>query len=245
MQGAGVGLQGVNAQLAGTAQGMQGSQIGLSAADRALAAGQLAQQGANTSLAGTNQVMQGAQVGLQGVDRQLAGTNQAMQGAQVGLQGVDRQLAGSAQGMQGAQIGLQGVAGAQAGYGITNQASANMANMGTQQLAAQNSIYNTQNQIGGQQQAQQQAALNQQYQDFLNQRNYPYQQLAFQSDMLRGLPLSQTASQMYAAPQSALTQVAGGALVAKGLGAFAKGGRVKAKKQRPAGLAELAISKMA
>jgi hypothetical protein len=117
--------------------------------------------------------------------------------------------------------------------------------MGTQQLAAQNSIYNTQNQIGGQQQTQQQNALNQQYQDFLDQKNYPYKQLAFQSDMLRGLPLSQSSNQIYSAPQSPLTQVAGAGLVAKGLGAFAKGGKVKVKKQRPAGLAELAISRMA
>jgi hypothetical protein len=148
--------------------------------------------------------------------------------------------------MQGAQVGLQGVAGAQAGYGLTNQASANMANMGTQQLAAQNSIYNTQNQIGGQQQTQQQNALNQQYQDFLDQKNYPYKQLAFQSDMLRGLPLSQASGQMYSAPPSMAATAAGLGTAAIGASKLmAKGGKVKAKKQRPAGLAELAISRMA
>jgi hypothetical protein len=85
--------------------------------------------------------------------------------------------------------------------------------------------------------------MSQQYQDFLNQQNYPYKQLGFMSDMLRGLPLSQSSSQIYQQPQSPLTQIAGAGLTAKGLGLFgAKGGAVI---DRPAGLAELAISRMA
>jgi hypothetical protein len=95
---------------------------------------------------------------------------------------------------------------------------------------------------GTQQQQQNQNIQSQQYQDFLNQQNYPYKQLGFMSDMLRGLPLSQASQQIYQQPQSALSQVTGAGLVAKGLGAFAEGGAVT---QRPAGLAELAISRMA
>jgi hypothetical protein len=41
MQGAGVGLSGVDRQLAGTAQGMQGAQVGLAGVGQQLAAGQL------------------------------------------------------------------------------------------------------------------------------------------------------------------------------------------------------------
>jgi hypothetical protein len=69
--------------------------------------------------------------------------------------------------------------------------------------------------------------------------------LGFMSDMLRGLPLSQSSSQIYQAPPSALSTAAGlgtAALGASKLGLFAKGGAVT---QRPAGLAELAISRMA
>jgi len=110
IQGAGMGLQGVNTQLAGMAQGMQGAGMGL--------------QGVNTQLAGTAQGMQGAQTGLQGVNAQLAGTAQGMQGAQVGLAGVDRQLAGTAQGMQGASLGMQGAN--QAGQLMLGGANAGM-----------------------------------------------------------------------------------------------------------------------
>jgi len=69
--------------------------------------------------------------------------------------------------------------------------------------------------------------------------------LGFQSDMLRGLPLSQSSSQIYQAPPSNLSTAVGlgtAALGASRLGMFAGGGAVT---QRPAGLAELAISRMA
>ena len=99
--------------------------------------------------------------------------------------------------------------------------------------------------MGGVQQQQQQNVLNQQYQDFLNQKQYPYQQVGFMSDMLRGLPLSQSTTSMYSNP-SMLSQVAGlgtAAAGAYGLAKKAKGGKIK-EQQRPAGLAELALSKM-
>jgi hypothetical protein len=108
-------------------------------------------------------------------------------------------------------------------------------------------MLNAQNTMGGQQQAQQQAALTQQYQDFLTQKQAPYQQLSYQSDMLRGLPMSQSTNQMFQAPPSAAATAAGLGTAAIGAAQLmrAKGGAIKEKKQRPAGLAELAISKMA
>jgi hypothetical protein len=81
--------------------------------------------------------------------------------------------------------------------------------------------------MGQQQQALEQQRLQQQYQDFLNQRAYPQQQLAYMSDMLRGLPLSQTTQQMYQAPGSPLAQIAGAGLTYMGAqkaGYFADGG---------------------
>jgi hypothetical protein len=220
MQGAGVGLQGVNAQLAGTAQGMQGSQIGLSAADRAIAAGQLAQQGYNTG---------------------LAGTGQAMQGAQVGLQGVDRQLAGTAQGMQGAQVGLQGVNAAQAGYSLTNQAAANMANIGSQQLAGQTGIYGLQNQVGGQQQALEQQAINQQIQNYANTQNNAMDKLTAYNSLLRGYVVPGTTTTQYQAQPTLANQVAGLGTTAYAASQLAKkkGGVIRAPKR--SGLHTLAL----
>jgi hypothetical protein len=78
----------------------------------------------------------------------------------------------------------------------------------------------------------------------LNQQNYPYKQLGFMSDMLRGLPLSQASQQIYQQQPSALTQLAGLGTAAYGVSRMAEGGKVKENK-RGAGLAELAISRMA
>jgi hypothetical protein len=80
--------------------------------------------------------------------------------------------------------------------------------------------------------------MSQQYQDFLNQQNYPYKQLGFLSDMTRGLPLSQASSAMYQAPPSMISQIGGLGIAAKASGAFQEGGPVRA------GLADLAISRM-
>lgn len=137
----------------------------------------------------------------------------------------------------GAGLGLQGLSTALQGAG-------QMGTLGSQQFQQGMDINKLQQATGATQQAQQQQALSQQYQDFLTQKQYPYQQLSYMSDMLRGLPMSQSTQQLFQTPQSALTQVAGAGLVAKGLGMYAKGGKVK-EKQRPAGLAELALSKMA
>ena len=224
--GAGLGLQGLSGAQQGLGTALQGGQLGLSGIGTALQG----QQGQQAGISGANQAYQ-----------------TGIQGAGMGLQGVNAQLAGTAQGMQGAQVGLQGVAGAQAGYGLANQAAGNLANIGTQQQASNLGILNAQTAAGAQQQAAQQAALTQQYQDFLTQKQAPYQQLGYMSDMLRGLPMSQSASQIYQAPPSAASTLAGVGTAAYGLSKLAKkGGSVKdIKKQRPAGLAELAISKMA
>jgi hypothetical protein len=69
------------------------------------------------------------------------------------------------------------------------------------------------------------------------------------SNMLRGLPMQSTTSNMYQAAPSNVSQLAGLGMAGYGLSRLAgggnkKGGRIKAK-QRPAGLAELALSKMA
>ena len=134
----------------------------------------------------------------------------------------------------GAGLGLQGLQ-------TANQAAQNLANIGNTQYQQNMGINAMQNQYGGQQQQQVQNVLNNQYQDYLNYQNYPYKQMGFMSDMLRGLPLTQQSGTIYQPAPSMLQQVAGAGITAKALGAFAGGGSVG---ERPAGLAELAIYRM-
>ena len=134
----------------------------------------------------------------------------------------------------GAGIGLQGLQTAMTG-------AKSLADIGQTQYGQNLGLLDVQNRFGAQQQQQMQNALNTEYQDFLNFQNYPYKQMGFMSDMIRGLPLTQQSSAMYAQPPSMVQQVAGLGITGKALGAFAKGGSVN---DRPAGLAELAIHNM-
>jgi len=139
----------------------------------------------------------------------------------------------------GAGLGLQGLQ-------TANQAASNLANIGQTQYGQNVGLLNLQNQFGAQQQQQVQNILSNQYQDYLNAQNYPYKQLGFMSDMLRGLPLTQQSSSVYAPPPSAVSQVAGlGGAALTGAKLFgAKGGATKDLEERPAGLAELAVYNM-
>ena len=165
-------------------------------------------------------------------DIQAQGLNNAYQQA---MQQFNAQNQLNAQQQQfGAGLGLQGLQ-------TANQAAQNLANIGQTQYGQNMGILGMQNQFGGQQQQQVQNVMNNQYQDYLNAQNYPYKQLGFMSDMLRGLPLTQQATAMYGQAPSMVQQVAGLGITGKALGAFAKGGSVN---DRPAGLAELAIYNM-
>ena len=118
----------------------------------------------------------------------------------------------------GANLGLQGQQ-AQAGALAQQLAAANqLAGLGGQQLQAQQGIYNLQNQLGQQQQAQQQNVINQAIQNYATEQQYPFMQLGVLNSMLRGLPMQQSSTQMYQAPPSAVSQLAG--LGTAGLGAL-------------------------
>jgi hypothetical protein len=116
-----------------------------------------------------------------------------------------------------------------------------LADIGQTQYGQNLGLLDVQNRFGAQQQQQIQNQLNTEYQDFLNYQNYPYKQLGFMSDMIRGLPLTQQSQTMYQQPPSMLSQVAGAGITGKALGVFKKGGSVD---ERPAGLADLAIYNM-
>jgi len=160
----------------------------------------------------------------QDMQAQLANQQQLMQAQQLAEQ--SRQY--------GAGLGLQGLQTALTGAG-------QLGALGSQQFTQNMGINQLQSQYGTQQQQQGQNVLNNQYQDFLNYQNYPYKQLGFMSDMLRGLPLTQQSSSIYAPPPSVGSQVAGLGAVAAGAALRAKGGTIE---EKPAGLADLALSRM-
>jgi len=187
----------------------------------------LANQQAELSLGSQNlQAKLGVQQFGAGQDlqAQLANQQQLMQAQQLAEQ--SRQY--------GAGLGLQGLQTALTGAG-------QLGALGSQQFTQNMGINQLQSQYGTQQQQQGQNVLNNQYQDFLNYQNYPYKQLGFMSDMLRGLPLTQQSSSIYAPPPSIGSQVAGLGAVAAGAALRAKGGTIE---EKPAGLADLALSRM-
>ena len=199
-------------------------------AARRLQAQQLNQQ-AGLTVGGQNlQAQLGTQqLGTQtGMQSQLA-NQQAFQNARQ-LAEQSRQFGGS--------LGMQGIQAAMQGAGQLGQ-------LGGQQFGQQKDVIGMQNQMGTQQQQQEQALINARMQDFAAQQRYPYQNLEFMSNILRGTPMG-TVQSMYT-PQPGIGQQALGAGTSlagaymMGGGKFADGGYVN---YQPAGLAELAISKM-
>jgi hypothetical protein len=117
-----------------------------------------------------------------------------------------------------------------AGYGMANQAAGQLGQLGQNQYQQSMGINTLQNQYGGQQQALQQQGLSQAYQDFQNQQNYPYKQLGFMSDLIRGLPLGQQSTKsLYEPPPSTAQSIGQLGLGAYGIGQMfkAEGGTVK------------------
>jgi len=139
----------------------------------------------------------------------------------------------------GAGLGLQGLQTAMTGANALTNIGQTTFNQGMD-------VNKLQNTYGGQQQNQINTILGNQYQEWLNSQNQPYKQMGFMSDIIRGAPLSQMGSTIYGGQPSTVAQLAGVGLTAKGLGMFAKGGAVEdvAYRDKPAGLAELAIHKM-
>jgi hypothetical protein len=123
----------------------------------------------------------------------------------------------------GSTLGLQG-------YGQGIQAASTLGQLGQTRYGQEMGISDAIARAGAVQQAQGQQGLDLAYQDFTQQKNYPYQQLAFQSDMLRGLPLSQSSQQMYSAAPSTMSQLGGLGTTALGIygmsGGFKKDGGV-------------------
>lgn len=125
----------------------------------------------------------------------------------------------------GSSLGLQG-------YNQALQGASTLGQLGQNQYGQQMGINAAQQQAGAQQQAFNQQGLSNQYQDFLNRQNYPYQQLGFMSDILHGTPTGGiTTQQKSELPPSMFGQIAGLGLgigsALNGINKFKEGGTVK------------------
>lgn len=112
----------------------------------------------------------------------------------------------------GTQAGLTGSAqAAQAGQALGQ--------LGASQQQAGLQLAQAQEQFGSMGQKEKQAALDQAYQDYITQQQYPYKQLGFMSDLLRGSASLATtgAKSVYESPPSLLSQVGGLGLGALGM----------------------------
>jgi hypothetical protein len=151
------------------------------------------------------------------------------------LQGQQAAYQGALQNMQyGAGLGMQGLSTAQQGYGMAGQAGTGLANIGNQQLAAQQGILGLQSQVGKDQQAQEQQIINQNIQNYANQQQAPMQAYNQYNALLRGYAVpGMTATQYQAAP-SMTSQIAGlGTAAAGAYGLMKKkGGAIKEPKGR-------------
>lgn len=129
---------------------------------------------------------------------------------------AQQQQFGAGLGLQGLQTALQG--------------ASQLGNLGNVQFGQNKDVINLQNTLGAQQQQQAQNVLNTQYQDYLNYQNYPYKQIGFMSDLLRGLPLTQQSATVYGQAPSTTSQLVGlgtAALGASKLAGLKEGGLAK------------------
>jgi hypothetical protein len=183
-----------------------------------------------------------AQLARQKGDIQAQGLQSAFQNAQQQFNQSQAQNLGAAQlnaqqGQFGAGLGLQGLQ--------TALTSANaLGALGGQQYQQNMGVNALQNQYGLQQQAQEQTDLNNKYQDYLNAQNYPYKQIGFMSDILRGAPLTQTGSSVYQAPPSTAQTVASLGLGAAGVSKLWGGANGGVAMSNGGGLGALALNNL-
>lgn len=138
-------------------------------------------------------------LGSQMADIQARGTQAAYEQALKNMQfGTDATLRGAATGIQGAQT---------------------LGQLGTAQQQSALELARAQETFGGLEQGEKQRALDLAYQDFLAQQQYPYKQLGFMSDLLRGSAnLAGTGGKtVYEAPPSQLSQIVGPGLLGLGI----------------------------
>lgn len=211
------------ADIARQAQGAQAARSGAFGGSgdylmRAQGAANLARQKGDISAQGLQAAYQQAQQQFNQSQAQNLAANQL---------NAQQQQFGAGLGLQGLQTALSSAQG--------------LGQLGQQQYQQNMGINALQNQYGLQQQAQMQKDLDVKYQDYLNAQNYPYKNLSFMSDIIRGVPLTQTGSSIYQAPPSTAQTIASLGLGAAGISKLmAEGGEVKSG----GGLGALALNNL-
>jgi hypothetical protein len=99
----------------------------------------------------------------------------------------------------GSTLGLEG-------YGKAMQGAGQLGALGEQQYKQELGLLGQQYDVGAKQQAYEQNRLNQLIQDYATKQQYPFIQLGTLSNMLRGLPMQASTTQMYQAQPSMLQQ---------------------------------------
>jgi hypothetical protein len=155
-------------------------------------------------------------------DANIATTQRNAQAVKAGAFGGSRQAIMDAEAQRNLQTNLSDIQ----GRGLQQSFDQAQRQFNTE-FGQQADVTGMINQLGGQQQQLGQRQLDQQYSDFQAQRDYPYQQLGFLSDILRGVSGS-TRTMYTSQPQaSGLQTLAGLGTAAAGLGRmFAEGGEV-------------------
>jgi hypothetical protein len=148
--------------------------------------------------------------GIQATGSQNAYQQGMQQFNQAQAQGLAGAQLNAQQGQFGAGLGLQGLQTALTGANTLGQ-------LGQSQYQQNMGVNALQNQYGLQQQSQMQKDMDTKYQDFLNYQNYPYKQLSFMSDIIRGAPLTSTGSAIYQAPPSTAQTITSLGLGAAGI----------------------------
>jgi len=141
------------------------------------------------------------------------------------------------QGQFGAGLGLQGLQ-------TSLQAAQGLGQLGQQQFQQNMGINALQNQYGLQQQAQMQKDIDTKYGDFMTAQNYPYKQLSFMSDIIRGVPLSATGSTVYQAPPSTAQNITALGLGAAGISKLWGGANGGVAMSNGGGLGALALNNL-
>jgi hypothetical protein len=141
------------------------------------------------------------------------------------------------QGQFGAGLGLQGLQ-------TSLQAAQGLGQLGQQQYQQNMGINALQNQYGLQQQAQMQRDIDTKYGDYTAAQNYPYKQLSFMSDIIRGVPLSATGSTVYQAPPSTAQNITALGLGAAGVSKLWGGANGGVAMSNGGGLGALALNNL-
>jgi len=133
------------------------------------------------------------------------------------MQGVGQATTAGQYGLSGAELGVRGA-------GV-------LGGLGGQQFEQEMATTDAMQKYGALQQGQQQQALDFAYQQEMARQQYPYQQLSYMSDLLRGVPSTQSSQLQYARQPDQTAQLLGTGLAAYGAFGRKEGGQIKRYQQ--------------